>query len=209
MANYEFRTDVSVSGKVEARRLNEGMIEQTLSAQLGLSATAAGIYSLNADTTNFPVLPNATDLPLGWTVRIINSGSGTFPVKTNDPTTPVTLVTIAPDEFYTFVCVDNSSTAGVWKYIKETAGDLQPAARYVASFNAGADWTLTGENYTRTILAATHGMGTTPTLVVQQNVSGAFNSIGVAHSINASGDITLIVNATPLDCRLAGRVIIS
>lgn len=209
MTTSSFKTDLYAVGKVTGRRFEGKAVEQNLSAPLQLqAASAVELYSLSGDATNYPILPDATTLTLGAKFEFFNKDGGTFPVKAYDATTPVTLFSIAPDEYYTVVCVDNTSAAGGWHVIKETSGDVAPTPKYIATFNATVGWTQVGSDYIRTILAATHGMGTTPSPEAYEDISGVFRKVGAGLDVNASGDVILTVNALPDDGRFGGRVVI-
>jgi hypothetical protein len=79
--------------------------------------------------------------------------------------------------------------------------------RTTATFNATTDWTLNGANYEIVILAASHGVGASPTVDVFENVSGDYQNIGLDVVVDASGNITLKVTSSP-DNRFVGKYII-
>lgn len=81
------------------------------------------------------------------------------------------------------------------------------AERYFATFNATSDWTLSSPNYTRTILASTHGKGTTPNVSVYETNGADYDLVNILIKINASGDVTMITNESP-DTRFAGLILI-
>lgn len=89
-------------------------------------------------------------------------------------------------------------------------GGAGPAERYSDTFNATSDWgSASGGQYTITILAATHGKGTTPSVLVFEDIGGSvYELVGLnALQINALGDVSLKVLETP-DNRFAGLVLI-
>jgi hypothetical protein len=86
-------------------------------------------------------------------------------------------------------------------------GPSAPAERYTDTFNNTTDWTAASPEYTRTILAATHGRGTSPNVQVFELISGSYEQINVNVVVNGSGDVTLKVTETPNN-RFVGLVII-
>lgn len=86
-------------------------------------------------------------------------------------------------------------------------GASGPAERYTSTFNNTTDWTLNSPDYTRTILAVTHGRGTNPNVQVYELLSGNYEQINVNVVINGSGDVTLKVTETPNN-RFTGLVLI-
>jgi hypothetical protein len=86
-------------------------------------------------------------------------------------------------------------------------GGSGPAERYTSTFNNTTDWTLNSPDYTRTILAATHGRGTSPNVQVFELISGSYEQINVNVVVNGSGDVTLKVTETPNN-RFTGLVLI-
>ncbi len=84
-----------------------------------------------------------------------------------------------------------------------------PAERYTDTFNATSDWgSASGGLYTITVLAATHGKGTAPSVMVFELVSGNYELVGIhTLQINVAGDVSLKVLETP-DNRFAGLVLI-
>jgi len=73
---------------------------------------------------------------------------------------------------------------------------------------ASADWTLSVDEYTLSVPAATHTKGTNPEVIVLENTGSEFAEVILYKAINASGDILLAVSAVP-DNRFAGKLIIS
>lgn len=89
-----------------------------------------------------------------------------------------------------------------------SGGSTSPASiRYTATFNNTTDWTLSSPNYIRTILASTHGRGTTPNVSVYELNGSDYDLVNILVQINASGDVTLFVNSSP-DTRFTGLVLI-
>ena len=71
-----------------------------------------------------------------------------------------------------------------------------------------ADWTLSVDEYVLSVAAATHTKGVNPEVIVLENTGTEFAEVILYKAINASGDLTLAVSATP-DNRFAGKLIIS
>lgn len=86
-------------------------------------------------------------------------------------------------------------------------GSSGPAQRFSQNFNNTTDWTLNSPDYTRTILAATHGRGTSPNVQIFELISGSYEQINVNVVVNGSGDVTLKVTETPNN-RFTGLVLI-
>lgn len=84
-------------------------------------------------------------------------------------------------------------------------GGSNPA--YVNNFIVG-DWSgpSLGE-YTITILATTHDMGTNPMVQVFEKVGVDFEEIEVAVEVTDAGDVIIKVTETP-DLRFEGKVLI-
>lgn len=71
-----------------------------------------------------------------------------------------------------------------------------------------ADWTLSVDEYVLSVAAATHTKGVNPEVIVLEDTGTEFAEVILYKAINASGDLTLAVSATP-DNRFAGKLIIS
>jgi hypothetical protein len=69
--------------------------------------------------------------------------------------------------------------------------------------------TASGGYYTLTILASTHGKGTSPAVQVFESIGGGNYDLVIPETIriNSSGDISIIVPEIP-DLRFIGKVII-
>lgn len=80
--------------------------------------------------------------------------------------------------------------------------------KYSQTFNATTDWSGPSAGYYNlTILAATHGMGTTPAVLVFELDGGDYVQVEVSVEADTSGNITLSVTEDG-DDRFAGKVII-
>lgn len=62
--------------------------------------------------------------------------------------------------------------------------------------------------YTITILNSVHNHGSKPTVQCLEQNGAVFTLIGIAHSINASGDVIIETLASP-DNRFLGKIIIT
>lgn len=76
-------------------------------------------------------LPDATTLPLGWQVTFNNVGSQRIHAKLNNGLT--TIQEIDPAECYTFTCIDNSTTNGVWFVENKVAPPAPPTSAVVVA----------------------------------------------------------------------------
>jgi hypothetical protein len=85
------------------------------------------------------------------------------------------------------------------------SGGPAPATKYSTTFN-NASWILASPDYTFTVTAATHGMGTAPMVVVYEGTT-TFEQVITAVDVNGSGDVTLKVSDVP-DNRFTGLIII-
>lgn len=81
-----------------------------------------------------------------------------------------------------------------------------PAERYAAPFSIAA-WNLNGTEYELSITAGTHGKGINPSISVYEQVGLNFELVNVSITVDALGNITLRVSATP-DNRFEGAVLI-
>ncbi|MCP4695763.1 MAG: hypothetical protein GY862_02775 [Gammaproteobacteria bacterium] len=201
--------DFDVTRAISAYRQNEALHAETITAQINLGKYAAAWQALSAAAAQDVVLPDATSLPNGWTIKIIASGAATVTVKTFHATTPVELQSIASAEAFSFTLIDNSSDAGVWHVAVMQASDSTPSPRYTATFNTTTNWgTASGGYYTMTIAAASHGRGTNPGIQLGRESGTDFIDFGVDEIKKAAnGDISIRVTETP-DGRCAGRAVV-
>jgi hypothetical protein len=82
------------------------------------------------------------------------------------------------------------------------------ATRYTALFNNTTDWTLSSPDYLYTVLASSHGKGTTPNIQVFESLGGgSYEQVIVNISINNLGDVTLKISETPNN-RFNGLILI-
>lgn len=106
--------------------------------------------------------------------------------------------------------VDNTSDADkpISDATQDALDDLSDnITKEIVSFII-TDWTLSVDEYTFSVPAATHGKGTNPEITVLENTGSEFAEVILYKAINASGDIFLAVSAVP-DNRFAGKLIIS
>lgn len=83
-----------------------------------------------------------------------------------------------------------------------------PSPRYSATFNNTTDWTLSSPDYVHSVLAATHGLGTRPSVKVFESLGGgSYEEVIVNVSINSSGDVSLKVSQLPNN-RFTGLILI-
>lgn len=89
-----------------------------------------------------------------------------------------------------------------------SGGAGSPASRSITSNNATTDWAgPSGGEYSITILAATHGKGTSPSVQVFELVTGIYNQVNPSINVNGSGDVIVSVTSSP-DNRFAGKILI-
>lgn len=92
------------------------------------------------------------------------------------------------------------------KVIKDSGVLLDDLANYSQSFII-ADWVLSVDTYSLTVLKATHGKNS-PMVVVYEISGTDFIKVETGVKIDASENIILTVNATP-DLRFNGKLSIS
>ncbi len=203
----DVKGNIRVLGKGDfGRRANQGLITKSLSASETLTSISHYWQRFTLTGAQDVILPDATSLDNGWEVVIHNADdSDTLTVKDGSNTV---LQTISAGKAYTFTLVDNTTSAGVWYITVLPQTELLPADRFSISFNATTSWTDAGTIFTYTVLASTHGKGTTPAYVIQELSGTDYKDVICQDvTVNSSGDITLSVAKTP-DCRFAGRIIV-
>lgn len=68
-------------------------------------------------------------------------------------------------------------------------------------------WTLVGSEYSITTLASSHLKGVNPSVIVYLDNGLSFEVVQTSISINALGDVTVSITATP-DIRFSGKITI-
>ena len=102
---------------------------------------------------------------------------------------------------------NNTASAGEWHVDFLEEADKLPAERYVDTFGATTDWGSPSNGYyTRTVTAATHVMGATPSVKVRAGAAPCADVI-IDISVAANGDVSIQVPQTP-DLRFAGQTLI-
>lgn len=189
-----------------ARRVNQGLEAETISAAKDLGMHSAFWQRLSASSTEDVNLPDATTLSNGWQIVVEASGSASLTLKDNSGTS---LKTINSNEAYKITLLDNSTASGVWhiNYL-EDAGSIA-ATRYVSTFDATSDWGTASNGYYNIALAeSTHGRGTSPIIqVFEEDGSDFFEVYLDEKKILANGDLEMYVIDDP-DCRFAGKVVL-
>lgn len=192
----EVKGDLRVRRTLQAdRRADEGLNSETLAGNRAVVRDDYAILNLNPNGANRDVtLPDATTLPLGWKIRIRNSGgANNLVVKDNGGSTLKTISSPAATFdtlMYEFVLLTNGTAAGTYSVLELGDAGAVAATRYSASFVSG-DWSAPSGGYiTLTVLAATHGRGTNPSVKILEDISGDFDEVICDRMrINASGDI--------------------
>lgn len=151
-------------------------------------------------------LPDAQTLTLGWSVVVYNQDT-TNALTVKNYTSGDTIKSIVATRAYKFTCTDISDADGDWHvdYLEES--DLEPSERYSETFNNTSDWgSAAGGYYTQTITNATHGRGTSPTLIIEElDGSDYIEVLPDRVLINSSGDVSFRVTEVP-DGRFTGRI---
>jgi hypothetical protein len=199
--------NINVAGKIDVgTRLNNGFSGKDLSSAETLTPNSAYWQKFTLTGAQDVNLPDATELNNAWEVVIYNADTtDTLSIKNDSGDT---VQTVAAGKAYKLTLQNNSTASGDWYVHILSSTELLAADRYSATFNATTDWTDGGTEYTRTILASTHGKGTTPTYIFEELNGSDFELVmlnGV--SVNSSGDIEFSVTKTP-DARFSGRIIV-
>lgn len=101
-----------------------GAFEVSISADYTLHPLQARFYVINATTGGLNVdLPDARTLSLGGPQFYVVSTNATNSIQLRDAAGG-NVVSLAQDEIATLLLEDNSTQAGVWRFIKETAGSV-------------------------------------------------------------------------------------
>jgi len=202
------RGDFRVGRTVIAdRRVDSGATAQTLTATKNIDRHSHSWQRLSNASTQDVILPDATDLPLGWeiVVDVPEASAAPVKVKKNGGTT---LKNIEQGRAYKFICVDNSTTAGEWYINFLEEADLIPTERYVEAFDATTDWgTASNGYYTITVEETEHTRGTKPTVGVFQKDGDDYIQISPDQiKVDPSGDVSIRVPENP-DLRFEGEAI--
>lgn len=192
----EVKGDLRVRRTLQVdRRADEALNSETLSGNRAIVRNDYAVLNLNPNGSNRDVtLPDATTLPLGWKIRIRNSGgANNLVVKDNGGGTLKTIASPAgtyDTVLYEFVLLTNSVAAGTWAIVELGDPGEVAASRYSAAFVSG-DWSAPSAGYrTLTVTAATHGRGTNPTVKILEDIAGDFDEVIPDRiRINASGDV--------------------
>lgn len=109
-----FKSGISVAGTITAQRNDTALNSETLSGQKILVRDCEQWQAFSAASPQSCILPNATLLPVGWSVVVESSGAEAITVKTSHPTTPVDLKEVLPGRAFRFTCTSIASQAGIW-----------------------------------------------------------------------------------------------
>ncbi len=202
------RGDFRVGRTVIAdRRVDAGATAQTLSTGKDLDRHSYSWLRLDNATTQDVTLPDATDLPLGWSVVVDVPSTSTAPVKVKKHG-GAALKSIEQGRAYKFTCVDIGSAAGEWYINFLEEADLIPTERFVETFDATGDWGSPSNGYyTITVDETDHERGTKPTVAVFQKDATDYIQISPDRiKVNTSGDVSIRVPQTP-DLRFEGEMI--
>jgi hypothetical protein len=94
----------------------------------------------------------------------------------------------------------------VKRLISPTASSASSTAKYITDFDI-VDWVAAGANYTITITAGTHGVGSSPTVRTYLDTTTEFEEVEVDVVVETTGDVVISVTSTP-DNRFKGKLII-
>lgn len=204
----EVKGDLKVCRTLDvARRANQGLRNETITGAEQLEIHSHYWQRLDSVAAQDVILPDATTLPLGWSI-VVEALTSNKLVKTFDDTTPVLLKTVTPDRAYEITLVDNGTQAGEWYLNFLEEADTLATARFTATFNATTDWgAASGGFYTQTITQATHTRGTSPSVQFFEVSGSDFVKVDLDEiKVLANGDVQFRVPEDP-DCRFAGKVV--
>lgn len=206
----DVKGDLSVKRTMSAsRRVNEGLSSETLAGARTVVIHDYAILNLNPNGANRDVnLPDATTLPVGWSIKVRHSGAANdLVVKDNGGGTLKTIslpLATAEEKMYEFTLLTNGVAAGTWHVTEMGDPGVIVASRFVNSFVV-ADWSAPSGGYrTLTVTAGTHGRGANPSVQVQELIGSDFDKVLVDRErLNASGDLELrIVDGAEFDGRI-------
>lgn len=208
--NLAVSKSVTATEKIEAGiRVNSGYntIDQIGGDYVLTLDEYSTIEFIAASTAATATLPDATTLPVGWSIEILNNQVGTLAVRDS---ALGAVKTIDSGRAYRLKLIDGSTAAGVWYINFLEEADLLPSSRYSSAFDAAGDWTLNGSVYEVTYLEGVHAKGINPMVEVLEDIGGGLFEEVLMDSIttNAAGDVVIAVVASP-DARFAGKVLIS
>lgn len=206
----EIRGDLNVKRTgIFDRRADQGLYDHTISTSLALTRHSEYFQKLESTSGNdLVVLPDATTLPEGWEVVIINDGDTALEVQ--DDQDSGTFTDIAVNEANRYILLDNGAAAGTWFVEPMQSPDITAATRYTTTFNATTDWgSPSAGYYTITKTQATHLRGTDPSVRIYISDGGTgFNVVEPDRSnVAANGDVSFRVPDSP-DLRFAGKIVL-
>lgn len=200
----EVKGDLIVKRSLDARRMDNALSNETLAAARVVSKTDYKYLNLDPDGANRNVdLPDATTLTVGWSVIIRHSGSANNLVVRNNAAATIKTISMpiatAEERMYEFVLLTNGTAAGTWHVVEMGDPAVVVASRSVVTFTSG-DWVTSGAYKILTgteiagFLAANHGRGTSPSVLVQELSGSDFDRVILDRErVLASGDIELRV----------------
>jgi len=205
---HDIKGDLNVCRSIDAgRRVNQGLNTAAITGAEQLELHSHYWQQLSAVAVQDVILPDATTLPVGWSV-VVEAKTSNLNVKTYDAVTPVLRKTVTPDRAYEFTLTDNGTDEGVWYVNFLEEADTLATARFTATFDATTSWgAASGGYYTQVIAQATHTRGTSPQVDVFEESGSDFIKVELDElKVLANGDVEMRVPETP-DCRFAGKVV--
>ena len=125
-------------------RVNEGLSKRSLLADETLNKFSEKHISYYVGVDHAVILPDATTLPLGWTVSLYNrtSSNGRIDVKDAENTL---LRRINISRMCSVILLDNQNAAGTWKIMEAGGGDGSGGAlRNIVIMSTGTVMSLSG-----------------------------------------------------------------
>lgn len=206
----EIRGDLNVKRTgIFDRRADQGLYDHTISTSLALVRHSEYFQLLNATSSNdLVVLPDATTLPKGWEVVIINDGAVDLLVEDNTDTGTYDNILVGNANRY--ILLDNGTAGGTWFVEPMDTPAVGAATRYTTTFDATTSWgSASGGYYTITYTQATHLRGTSPSVRIYISDGGTgFNVVEPDQSnVASNGDVSFRVPDSP-DLRFAGKIVL-
>jgi hypothetical protein len=210
------RGDLDVCRTVTSKRTDEALVDETLTANRQIVRHEAHWMLLDGGVADREVeLPDATTLPEGWQIVVQNDGStNVINVREYNATSYTGAIqdTLSAGGIACeFTLLDNSTAAGTWYVNCLESPDNLVAVKYCATFTTG-DFQAASGGYQildsgdiAGLGASTHGRGTSPIYILQEDVGGGdFDRVlADRERMNSSGDLEIRVAE---GCTFDGRV---
>lgn len=211
---FSVKGDLEVCRTVTSKRSDEQLVDETLAADRAIIRHEAHWALFDGGLVDRVIeLPDATTLPEGWQQVVQNDGAtNSLEIRDYDGTFTGTLLDTqaAGGIACEYTLLDNSTAAGTWYINCFENPDQIVAVKFCATFLTTDFQAATGGYRTLDssdiagLGATTHGRGSSPIYIVQEDISGDFDRvINDRERMNSSGDLELRVAE---GCEYDGRV---